>query len=64
MMTQHPNSVVNPDVVAKWAKDEPKHVQSRYETAKALLPNIERYYSSEFPRAKKAVELWELALNP
>ena len=62
-ITQHKNSILNPDIVLGWAFDEPEYIKDRLERAKALLPNFEKYFSFEYPRAKKAVELWEIALE-
>lgn len=60
--THHPNSILNPDSVTQWAEEEPQHVDDRLCRARALLPNVKKYGSSEYPRAQKAIELWELAI--
>jgi hypothetical protein len=62
-MTQHPNSILNPDVVVDWLKEikTRQEIVDRASRARALLPSIERYFWNEIPRATKAVELWEAA---
>lgn len=61
-ITQHPNSILNPDVVAEWKRECTKSQRrDKAERGRAMLPNIVRYWPSEIPRAFKAVELWEEA---
>jgi len=63
VLTHHRNSIFNPDVVTDWAKDEPEQVERRLKDDRCLLPNVTRYDRENFPRAMKAVSLWELALT-
>lgn len=70
-ITGHKNSILNPDIVEDWFnEDKIKHfnlIIDRAKRAKALLSNVKRFFSSEFDRAQRAVELWDyfaiIALN-
>lgn len=59
-MTHHPNSILNPDVVKDWAREEKNHparIKDRAERSKAisLWPNLP---DSDKIRAQRAAELW------
>ena len=61
-ITQHPNSILNPDVVHDWARECTKEeCLDRAFRGEALLPAVAVRFKNELPRAELAVMLWKEA---